>query len=800
MRVFGIEPVDSYKDRPIDYIDPAPKPVQIQIPFIEFFERTKRVKADRWQIHFGNHLQSILENRHVAGSLDEIHAEPQLGKTSMLSQAWPAWCLGHDPFWRVVLAMYNTTRSETHSDVVIQIMRSKLYREIFPNHDCHLPAVISKEGWSTNARLDADNGRLDGQKSFSPVGLQSGITGSGGDVYIIDDPYKDPKEAFSEQVRTNLDRFWNMGIEPRLNPYSSVQAMFHRYAYDDFGGYLLNTGRFNYIRYATVCDGDFINEETGQRFPDPLNRELGEYICPERRPPEYYKEKFKDPRVKNSMFQGRPSSQEGDFFKVGKMQKVERADVEAERQKCVYWVRAWDNAATQDGGDHTAGTLIGIQNDGTVFIDDLILKQYSSEKVAELRKSTAQRDGTNVAVCVPLERAQAGKALVFHTEQDLKGFTVVSRDVVNNTPGSDAKKRRAYNFSIVVNAGMVKYASDDHLEPDDKWNETLLRCMRNFGFSSFDDPIDSTSDGYNWLFEQLSRGLVMRTFSPQRNLIGWKTFARVFGEKVPAAWLTYVGVKITNEENRANSAVIVARAPQNTNLQDTLFVIAEYKDFSADYLALFEWIQTSLEMYCVKPKAALISLHRDSAQYGPVIRQKLKLGVANFDQDDQAGIAEANWYMMPRDGFNPFGSNGNANKTTGLYALIQDSQLSEAIDASGLISFRQEIATWGHDKDGNPTKIGEVLDCLRMVTFRFRTQATGLTELETVEAAMPEAYKVAAMLKKTGKKHLTDGQQIARELMEQEIRDKLNMPKNRPDWADEFERGTSDYDSDFDAY
>lgn len=713
--------------------------------------------------------------------------------TTILSQGYPAWKFGHDPLWREVLAMYNISRAETHSDVIIQIMRGQLYREIFPNKDSHLPSVVSKSGWSTNARLDAENGRMDGQVSFNPVGLQSGITGSGFSGLTIDDPYKDPSEAFSPQIRANLTRFWEFGIEPRLTPNSLVGAMFHRYAYDDFGGQLLDTGKFNYIRYATICDGDYVHESTGQRFPDPLNRKIGEYIS-ERRGPDYYKDKKESPNAWNSMFQGRPSSEEGEFFQVKKMQKVLPEYIQAERDKCVFWVRAWDNAATEGGGDHTAGTKIGIQNDGTVFIDNLILKQYSSERVAQLHKDTAARDGLGVAVCVPLERAQAGKALVYHTEQELKGYTVVSRDVTNNTPGSDAKKRRAYNFGKAVNSGLVRYASDENLAPDDKWNETLLRCMRQFGLSSFDDPIDSTSDGYNYLFEQITRGLVMRTFTPQRNLLGWKKFASIFGEKVPKAWTVYVGAKITNEANRANSALIVARASQNTRMQDTLFVIAEYKDYSADYQKLFDWINTSLKMYCERPKAALISLHADGAEtYGSVIRQKLKLGVANFDQDEMAGIAEANWYMMPREGLNPFGSNGNANKTTGLYCLVADDQLVEPKDEQGLYNFRQEVATWGFDDKGEPTKIGEVLDCLRMTTFRFRTQATGLTQLETVEAAMPKAYTIAEMLKKTGKKHLTDGQQIARDLMEQEIRQNLGMTERElPEWADKFMDGDSE--------
>jgi predicted phage terminase large subunit-like protein len=535
-----------------------------------------------------------------------------------------------------------------------------------------------------------------------------------------------------------------MGIEPRLNLYSSVQTMFHRYAYDDFGGYLLNTGQFNYIRYASIADGPFVHEETGQRFPDPLGREEGEYIS-ERRGEEYYRDKKKEPRVWNSMFQGRPSSQEGDFFTVARMQKIERVDVAAERAKCVYWVRAWDNAATDGGGDHTAGTLLGIQPDGTVLIDDLILKQYSSEKVAQLRKDTAKTDGKHVAVCVPLERAQAGKALVFHTEQDLKGYTVVSRDVVNNTPGSDAKKRRAYNFSIAVNAGMVKYASDDHIaDPEDKWNETLLRCMRNFGFSSFDDPIDSTSDGYNWLFEQLARGMVIASFAP-RNLLLWERFAQRFlpprngdapSEKVPANFTIYAGVKITPDASQPNSAAIVARAPANADMPETLFLVAEYKNWTGDFYECFDWLRDSLDRYCESTKTATIWLHPDSEMYAKTVKQKLKRNVWVFEDDEVAGLTEMNWHMLPTDAGSQFGS-----QDARFYCLIRDAeQLTLPVDAGGMASFRQEAMTWGFDDKGKPNKLGGVADCVRMISHAFRTRSVPMTVQELAARRVAEMF------------------------------------------------------------
>src|SRR5258708_280917 len=95
----------------------------------------KRHKADRWQYDFCRRLQEAAENRHIKAVMLEFHAEPRLGKTSILSQTFPAWLFGHDPLFRYALAMYNITQSQSHSDVIIQMMRSKLHMDIFPNKD-----------------------------------------------------------------------------------------------------------------------------------------------------------------------------------------------------------------------------------------------------------------------------------------------------------------------------------------------------------------------------------------------------------------------------------------------------------------------------------------------------------------------------------------------------------------------------------------------------------------------------------------------------------------------------------------
>ena len=868
--------IDSLLSRPkIEYLDTEVKPFVVQVPLWEYFERVKRHRADRWQVHLCEELQGAVERRHLGRYWGIIHAEGQLGKTSIISQCFPAWLFGHDPLFRFALAMYNVTRSQMHSGVVIQIMQSKVHKDIFPNREgwiqecgvrnaeggmeedsgkvqksdweggCEqarsnvegyaiadarasatgdrvsarsahaakaeltspkrqrvpagMPAVqsskraVAKAGWLTCARRELN----DGQLSFNPVGLISGLTGSGFDWLGIDDPYKEAKEAFSEQMRQNMANFWEYTVMSRVGLHSSVTGMFHRYAPDDFAGYLLDTGNFKYLRYATECDGDYIHETTGARFPDPLDRELGELISPERRPASYYLKQRRTKRVWNSMCQGRPSSEEGEFFNVGRVGIVSSDEGALRREECAVVVRAWDLAATAEGGDYSVGVLLGMSADRRVTIFDMVREQVDAAGRDELQKRTAMRDGPNVVVSVPEDPGAAGKTTALHIQQLLKRYEVV----VRSTTGS--KQDRARNLASAMNSGDVEFVSDELLGDERRWNQIAKREFRNFPLSENDDIVDAGADAYNEAFERVSKGLVVSGFRPQRNLRTVEWFecgvrnaergikkmrrlesrqdaeedaapaalrTRVSSLRIPSSFTVYAGVKITAEATLANSGVIVARGSENSGMGETLFVVAEYKAWTADFYELFDWLEDSLRAL-YDGKLATIWLHPLSESYAATIRQKLNIPVRVFDGDILDGVTEMNWYMRALDG---------SKNEARLYGIVESGQLSSAADSRGLYYLRQEAHTWAFNAKGQPNQVGGVLDCLRMIARLFRTFATPRTRGESVEAAMPEELKFANLLRKSPlPRGLTDAQQIRRVLAEEEVREGMLRDSSR---------------------
>jgi predicted phage terminase large subunit-like protein len=442
------------------------------ITLAEFTRVTTGHELDQWQTHLCERLERLA---HETDQRIVIHAPPQFGKTIVLSQRFPVWLLAQKPAITIKLACYNITRAAKHSRVARDIMESPQYVEMFPSPELRLPSVTSGNDWSTAARIS----KHDGQSSFKALGLITGFVGEGADLLLIDDPYASPEDARSELINDKICSFWPETAKPRLKPGGNVVMMFHRYTEDDKAGRVLAEGGWEYIRYAAVADGDYVLPATGQSWPDPLGREEGEYLS-SRFPPEWYADRENDGYTWLSQFQGRPSAKEGEFFKIN---KIETVDVEPSGlRKC----RAWDLAASKGTGAYTSGVLIGTDDKGIYYVCDVERGQLSADDVKTTLKSTAIADGTSVAIHLPQDPGQAGKAQAEQLIRFLSGFIVMAE------PVTGSKETRAFSFAAQVNSGNVKVIKG-------AWTKAFKEELRQFPRGKYKDQVDSASDSFNEL-------------------------------------------------------------------------------------------------------------------------------------------------------------------------------------------------------------------------------------------------------------------------------------------------------------
>jgi len=662
-----------------------------------------------------------------------IHAAPQFGKSIIISQCYPAWILGFDPIHRFRLATYNVFHSARFSMVIKLSMASAEHRAFFPSTDSFVVRKSKAVEWSTVGRIKVN----DGQASFTALGLQSGFTGTGADTLLIDDPYKSMEEALSELIRDKTWRFHTDTASPRLNDQSNEFIMFHRYHQDDMGGRALASGEFGLWRYAAEADGDYVDEQSGRTFPDPLGRPEGELLSPRFSLSYYLRQKSND-QVWHSQFQGRPVSKAGALFDVSKIRVIQPSELPI----LVHQVRAWDNAATEGGGAYTAGVKMGVTATGRFVIMNCKRDQVGTAERTILQHSTADEDGLLVEIHAPQDPGSAGKDVAFQFQRELeaKQFNVTVSVV------SGSKELRAYPFSQAVNTGQVDLL-DDGTWPVKAFREEL----HNFPLSTYKDQVDAGSDAYSHLYKLFYRGLVIKQFRNETNLVSWSQFRKRFGEKIPGHWEVSGGLRLEADNSRPSGWLITARAAENAGLGEVVFVVASRRNYQNDITTMLRDFVTNVERYCTRglKQCDVLWVKKANAEVMQLALEKFDLQLYPSDADEMAGIPEANWYFQyePQQ-VHPFYARAGASHC---YLLVADDQVEVPTNDEGLLATRQELSTWAYNDAGEPQSYGGVtLGCLCMTLYNFSLTATAFTEQERRMARLPDDLKPAAVLAHLG--------------------------------------------------
>ena len=158
-------------------------------------------------------------------------------------------------------------------------------------------------------------------------------------------------------------------------------------------------------------------------------------------------------------------------------------------------VRAWDDAATRDGGDWSVGVLMAMARGGIVYVIDVARIQGSPLEVERLKAVTAHADAQlsnrRAVILLQQEPGAAGKSYIdAQIRGPLLGFTVkVER------PTGD-KYTRALPMSSAAQAGNVKLVRG-------KWNKDFIDELEQAGpdekLYDHDDQWDAASSAFNYL-------------------------------------------------------------------------------------------------------------------------------------------------------------------------------------------------------------------------------------------------------------------------------------------------------------
>lgn len=393
---------------------------------------------------------------------------PQHGKTELVTVRYPVWRIARDPKLRVAITSYGQRQANKYS---------RKARRVGIGHINFAPDRNSVEEWET-----WEGG------SFITRGVGAGITGNPVDLLVIDDPYKDAKQAFSTAYRETVWSWWTDSLKTRLSKDAAVIVIHTRWKTDDLAGRLEKEGGWRVVTLPAIAEPTI---ET----PDPVGRAWGEPLCDQLHPLSQLEEFRKTSPISfRSLYQQKPLDLEGGFFKG--LEKLKPMPMPLP-VNFTHRVRFWDLASTESQAgadpDYTVGVLIGKHNDGTFWVLNVIRDRVGPKAVRELIRSTAAMDGRSVPIRVEREGGASGKMVADQlVTETLVGFSALA------VRPDGGKAERAEPFASQVEAGNVRIAEGE-------WNTAYLDELRAFPNGNHDDQVDGSSGGFLEVAKPLPR-------------------------------------------------------------------------------------------------------------------------------------------------------------------------------------------------------------------------------------------------------------------------------------------------------
>ncbi|MCB6992433.1 phage terminase large subunit [bacterium 210820-DFI.6.37] len=228
-----------------------------------------------------------------------INTPPQHGKSTTVTETYPAFFLSRNPTKKAIIISYGDDLAERFGKRNLEKIRS--YGNLFG------VSLNKKKSTAREFELSNEKGRMISK------GLGAGITGHSGDLILIDDPIKNRTEADSETTRNRVWGEFEDTVKSRTSAGAKIVLIMTRWHEDDLAGRIMKEFEDRTTIINLPCEA----EEN-----DLLGRERGQALCPEIGKGDNWLKDFKRTftseqgvRSWNALYQGRPSSAEGNIIK-----------------------------------------------------------------------------------------------------------------------------------------------------------------------------------------------------------------------------------------------------------------------------------------------------------------------------------------------------------------------------------------------------------------------------------------------------------------------------------------------------
>lgn len=316
-------------------------------------------------------LDDVAEGR-VTRAIIEI--PPRHGKSFHISERFPAYLLGRFPEHQIIATSHSEGMSKRFGRKVHGTVKSREFKELFPD------VVLSKSADASDEFETEQGGR------YLATSISGDYMGTGAQVVIIDDPFKNREQAESQTYR---DKVWERfdDLETRLEPGGAIIILHTRWHEDDLIGRVIKerveSGKEDWVRLTmsmikNECP-QWDRVEAGEGTEEDKKKyEQEEPLWPDRWPLKVCRKirQNKERRTWVSLYQQQPSAKEGDKYKRTYFQRFNFGEQPTNLHKYI----VSDFAVTKDDGDWTEFYVVGLDDDGKVYWLDAWFDQTQADE------------------------------------------------------------------------------------------------------------------------------------------------------------------------------------------------------------------------------------------------------------------------------------------------------------------------------------------------------------------------------------------------------------------------------------
>lgn len=397
-----------------------------------------------------------------------ISTPPQHGKSETLTKTLPSWFVGRNPDRNAILVSYNDDFASLFGDAN-RNKTEEFGKNVF--------GIEISDSMNSKMQYEIKNHR----GGVISRGFMGGITGNGGSLIIIDDPYKNSVEANNPTERNKKLQIYKDSIRTRCRGKGKgiivIQTRWHE---DDLIGVLSKQSGWYYINIPCVCD----------TTPDiHLHRKLGETLCPQLGFDAKWAEDTKRDvglKVWEALYQGHPTIDGGDIFTRNMIKHYTNATLPANFEEITM------SCDLSFGGIKKENDPCAIQVWGRVGANHYLLKRIKKRLTFNQMCDTIKIVSASYPTCRRkiVEKKANGQAIIDSLNNVIGGFEAYD-------PKMTDKIGRANSITPYLESGNVWLPSEEIDPTIGEMEEEMMK----FPNGSHDDEVDAMTQylcGYEY--------------------------------------------------------------------------------------------------------------------------------------------------------------------------------------------------------------------------------------------------------------------------------------------------------------